>query len=165
MYLGIDGGGSKTTAVLIEGSGSVVASSVGPGSAIVGKPGHSRRADIRIQLRTMRSNDVFRQLMSIVAERKINMPEKSYTTELLRGGVDAIGGKIKEEAGEVVDAASEPGNGGRAHVIHEAADLIFHLFVLLGHCEISLEEIEGELRRRFGVSGLVEKAARGKKGE
>ena len=50
------------------------------------------------------------------------------------------------------------------HVVAEAADLIYHLFVLLAHCDISLAQIDAELRGRFGVSGLDEKAARGQNG-
>jgi phosphoribosyl-ATP pyrophosphohydrolase len=74
--------------------------------------------------------------------------------------VEKIGCKILEEADEVVAAAAEPGEAGRAHTIHEAGDLIYHLWVLLGFREISLSEVETELARRFGVSGLDEKAAR-----
>ena len=66
-----------------------------------------------------------------------------------------------EEAGEVVEAAGEPGDAGRSHLIYEAADLIYHLFVLMGHRDVKLSEVEAELARRFGLSGLDEKAARG----
>ncbi len=57
-------------------------------------------------------------------------------------------------------AAAEPGPAGRAHTIHEAADVIYHLFVLLGYRDISLAEVEAELARRFGISGVDEKASR-----
>jgi phosphoribosyl-ATP pyrophosphohydrolase len=99
--------------------------------------------------------------MAVIEDRKANPPAKSYTTSLLAGGVPKIGGKITEEAREVVEAAGEPGDDGRAHVIYEAGDLLYHLFVLLAHREIKLEEVEAELARRFGVSGLDEKASRG----
>jgi phosphoribosyl-ATP pyrophosphohydrolase len=103
---------------------------------------------------------ILAELMSVIEHRKATLPEKSYTTRLFAGGVTKIGEKIVEEAAEVVAAAAEPGDAGRAHTIHEAADLIYHLFVLLGHREITLGEIETELARRFGTSGLDEKASR-----
>ena len=109
------------------------------------------------------SDSVFSKLMAVIEERKATRPEKSYTTKLFAGGIEAIGAKIVEEAAEVVAAAAEPGDAGRAHTIHEAADVIYHLFVLLGYCDISLAEVEAELARRFGISGLDEKASRAAK--
>jgi phosphoribosyl-ATP pyrophosphohydrolase len=79
---------------------------------------------------------------------------------LFAGGLPKIGGKILEEAHEMVEAAGEPGPEGRSHLIYETADLLYHMLVLLGHQEIKLEEVEAELARRFGLSGLDEKAAR-----
>ena len=105
---------------------------------------------------------VLRQLMSVIEDRKANPPEKSYTTQLFRGGVDKIGAKIAEEAREVVAAAGETGEDGRQHLIYEAGDLIYHLFVMLGHRGVRLAEVEAELARRFNMSGLDEKAARPK---
>lgn len=103
---------------------------------------------------------ILAQLMAVIEDRKANPPEKSYTTKLFAGGVDKIGGKIMEEAAETVEAAGEPGDEGKAHLIYEAGDLIYHLFVLLCHKEITLPEVEQELARRFGVSGIDEKASR-----
>ena len=100
--------------------------------------------------------------MAIIEDRKANPPPKSYTTALFAGGTAKIGEKIREEAAEVGAAADEPGDAGRAHLIYEAADLIYHLFVMLGYRDIKLAEVEAELARRFGMSGLDEKAARGK---
>jgi phosphoribosyl-ATP pyrophosphohydrolase len=103
---------------------------------------------------------ILARLMAIIEDRKANPPAKSYTTTLFAGGVAKIGEKIIEEAAEVVEAADEPGDAGRTHLIYEAADLVYHLCVLLGYCDIKLEEVEAELARRFGLSGLDEKAAR-----
>ncbi|MEE2676101.1 MAG: phosphoribosyl-ATP diphosphatase [Planctomycetota bacterium] len=100
------------------------------------------------------------QLMSVIEDRRQNPPEKSYTTKLFDGGNELIGKKIIEEAEEVVQAADESGQEGRDHLIYEAADLLYHLMVLLGHHEIHIREIESELGRRFGVSGIDEKASR-----
>ncbi len=79
-------------------------------------------------------------------------------------GAEAIGQKITEEAREVVAAATEVGEEGRQHLVREAADLMYHLLVMLAHRDTRLEEVEAELARRFGISGLEEKAARGKNG-
>ena len=105
---------------------------------------------------------ILAQLMAVIEDRKINPPPKSYTTTLLAGGVAKIGEKIAEEAAEVVQAADEPGEEGRAHLIREAGDLIYHLFVMLGFRDVKLAEVEQEIARRFGISGLDEKASRGK---
>jgi phosphoribosyl-ATP pyrophosphohydrolase len=86
--------------------------------------------------------------------------KKSYTVKLLEGGTAKIGGKITEEAAEVVEAAGEPGDDGRSHFVYECADLVYHLFVMMAHRGVKLAELETELARRFGISGLEEKASR-----
>ncbi len=107
------------------------------------------------------TSDVFERLMRVIEDRRAHPPERSYTTRLLAGGVEAIGRKITEEAAEVVDAARHvQGNEQRDHLIHEAADLLYHLFVMLGYRQIRLSEVASELARRFGTSGLDEKASR-----
>ena len=103
---------------------------------------------------------VLEQLMAVILDRKHNPPAKSYTNALLAGGVQKIGGKILEEAAEVVEAASEAGEPGRQHLVYEAGDLLYHLWVLLALHEIPLAEVEAELARRFGISGIDEKASR-----
>ena len=111
------------------------------------------------------NSSALHELMQTIEDRKRHPTPRSYTARLLAGGVDAIGTKLMEEAAEVVDAAGEaeegePGDGSREHMIHEAADLIYHLFVLLGHRDVGLHEVETELARRFGTSGLDEKESR-----
>jgi phosphoribosyl-ATP pyrophosphohydrolase len=103
---------------------------------------------------------VLEKLMAVIEDRRANPPPKSYTTSLFQGGVEKIGGKIVEEAAEVVQAAGEPGEAGRSHFIYESADLVYHLFVMLGYKGVALTEVEAELARRFGMSGIDEKAAR-----
>jgi phosphoribosyl-ATP pyrophosphohydrolase len=101
------------------------------------------------------------ELMAVIAERKATLSaEKSYVASLLAGGVPRIGAKIIEEAAEVVEAGDEPGEPGRVHLVKEAADLVFHLAVLLGHRDLHWNDVEAELSRRSGTSGLAEKAAR-----
>ena len=106
------------------------------------------------------TNSIFARLMGVIEDRKTNPPARSYTTSLLEGGVAKIGAKIVEEAGEVVQAAAEPGDQGRSHLVYESADLVYHLFVLLAHRDIPLNELEAELARRFGISGIDEKESR-----
>ncbi len=108
----------------------------------------------------MTDKSIVPELMAVIADRKLYPPSRSYVAKLLHGGIAAIGPKILEEAQEVVSAADESGDEGRAHLIHEVADLLFHSLVLLGERDIAWSEIEGELARRFGVSGLDEKASR-----
>jgi phosphoribosyl-ATP pyrophosphohydrolase len=76
---------------------------------------------------------------------------------LLAGGVAKIGGKVTEEAGELVQAAAGESDD---RVVSEAADLVYHMLVLLAFRGVPLARVEDELARRFGVSGLDEKAAR-----
>ena len=105
-------------------------------------------------------SSVFHQLMSVLEDRKINPPPNSYTARLYAGGDTKIGAKIAEEAHELVEAAGETGDQGRRHIIYEASDVIYHLLVLLAHHNIKLEDVETEIARRFGQSGLDEKASR-----
>jgi phosphoribosyl-ATP pyrophosphohydrolase len=110
----------------------------------------------------MAESAILTALMQVIADRKTSPSgEPSYVVSLLRGGVDKIGGKIVEEAAEVVEAGGEPGDAGREHLIKEAADLLFHTMVLLGHRDIGWNEVEAELARRFGISGIIEKQSRG----
>ncbi|MGC4006321.1 MAG: phosphoribosyl-ATP diphosphatase [Pirellulales bacterium] len=101
------------------------------------------------------------RLMAVIEDRRDNPPAKSYTTSLFNAGLPKIGAKLLEEAHEVVEAAAEPGDEGRAHTVYEAGDVLYHLFVLLGYKRIPLSDVETELARRFGISGIDEKASRG----
>ena len=97
--------------------------------------------------------------MRVVAQRKSDPQPRSYTSKLFAGGHPAIAAKVLEEAGELVEAAgAEPLD--REHVIHEAADLLYHAWVLLANHDVQLSEVEDELRRRFGISGIDEKESR-----
>lgn len=100
------------------------------------------------------------RLMSTLKERAREMPAGSYTTSLLAGGSAKIGEKILEEAGELIEAASESGDSGRDHFVYEAGDLIYHTMVLLAWRGVELSEVAEELARREGTSGLAEKASR-----
>ncbi|TWU58472.1 Phosphoribosyl-ATP pyrophosphatase [Rubripirellula tenax] len=100
------------------------------------------------------------RLMETLAERSQTRPAGSYTTKLLDGGPAKIGGKIREEADEMIEAADEAGDEGRAHFVYEAGDLIYHAMVLMAWRGVDVGEVAAELARREGTSGLVEKANR-----
>ena len=101
--------------------------------------------------------DIIAALYRVIRDRKAHPDEKSYTASLYAKGLDKILGKLGEEATELAVA----GKGGeRAEIVYEAADVIYHLLVLLGYYEIEPEAVYSELRRRFGISGLDEKASR-----
>jgi len=107
---------------------------------------------------------ILSRLMEVIHRRKADRPRDSYTTQLLNGGIERIGAKVVEEAKEVVEAAGQAPEASSGDVIHEAADLVYHLLVLLAYCDRDLSDLEAELARRFGVCGLEEKAARGRAG-
>ncbi len=102
------------------------------------------------------------ELERTIADRAANPSERSYTSKLLAGGLEKIGDKIIEESMEVLEAAAEPGAAGREHFIREVGDLVYHLLVLMQLQKCSLADLDAELHRRFGVSGLDEKASRKK---
>jgi phosphoribosyl-ATP pyrophosphohydrolase len=102
-------------------------------------------------------NDILLAVYKVILDRKANPTDSSYTASLMRGGIDKILKKIGEEATEVVIAAK---GGVQEEIVYEATDLVFHLLVLLGHQNITPEAVYQELRRRFGTSGISEKASR-----
>ncbi len=104
--------------------------------------------------------DVLDRLMSEILVRSQNLPSGSYTTKLIQGGVAKMGAKILEEAAEVVDAADKEPAPHNDHLIYEACDLIYHLWVLLGSRGIHVDSLRRELERREGTSGLEEKRQR-----
>jgi phosphoribosyl-ATP pyrophosphohydrolase/phosphoribosyl-AMP cyclohydrolase len=102
---------------------------------------------------------VLSRVAEVIAERRRARPEKSYVVSLLDAGLPKINGKISEEARELVEALPE---NDAAHTAHEAADLIFHALVGLEAAGVPLDAVFAELRKRFGISGLDEKASRQK---
>jgi phosphoribosyl-ATP pyrophosphohydrolase len=106
------------------------------------------------------ADDILDRLMSQLHQRVSDLPEGSYTTKLVRGGIPKIAEKILEEAHEVIEAAGEPEEAGKLHTIRESADVLYHLWVLLATRGITVDDIRNELLRREGVSGLEEKRNR-----
>lgn len=104
------------------------------------------------------NEDTLQLLFKTILERKTNPTDSSYTATLLGKGIDKILKKVGEESTELVIA----GKGGeRDEIIYETADLLYHILVHLAYHDVALDEVYGELRRRFGMSGIEEKAARG----
>jgi phosphoribosyl-ATP pyrophosphohydrolase len=96
-------------------------------------------------------------LYQVILSRKDASPESSYTASLLHKGIDKILKKLGEEATETVIA----GKGGSSEELtYEAADLCYHLLVLLAARDVPANDVWKELERRFGTSGLEEKASR-----
>lgn len=104
-------------------------------------------------------NDILGRLATVLQERKNAAPESSYVAKLYQAGQDKILKKLGEEAIETIIAAK---SREQEAIIHETADLWFHSLILLTECEIRPERVLEELERRFGLSGLEEKANRGK---
>jgi len=105
------------------------------------------------------NNDIFDSLFEVLEERKKSSPESSYVAKLMHRGTGKINSKITEEAEEVCEAAMAE---DKAHLVYEICDLLFHTFVLASYKDIKIDDIRTELGRRFGTSGLVEKAGRTK---
>ena len=101
--------------------------------------------------------DTLSRLEEIIAERRKADPQASYVAQLHARGLPVIARKVGEEAVETAIAALA---GEREELVGEAADLVFHLMVLLSAKDIPLDEVLTELDRREGVSGLDEKASR-----
>jgi phosphoribosyl-ATP pyrophosphohydrolase len=105
----------------------------------------------------MQKDDIIQAIYQVILERKANSSENSYTSSLMAKGIDKILKKVGEEAAELIIAGK---GGAREEIVYETADLLYHTLVLLGFYDIEPEEIYAELRRRFGVSGIVEKSSR-----
>lgn len=107
-------------------------------------------------------NDILAQLSQILAERKHSGDaDSSYVAQLHQKGLNKILEKIGEECTETLLAAKDVStNGNNDAVIYETADLWFHSMVMLSHLDIEIQAVLDELGRRFGLSGIEEKAAR-----
>ena len=97
------------------------------------------------------------RLEATIAARRAGDPDASYVARLSAKGRGKMAQKVGEEATEVVIAAL---TGSPEALVGEAADLLFHLLVLMGDCGVSLAQVTAELERREGTSGIAEKASR-----
>ena len=102
-------------------------------------------------------NDTLEKLAAVIDARKAADPGSSYVAGLFDKGMNSILKKVGEEAAETIVAAKEPDD---AQLVHETADLWFHTLVMLAARGLGPADVLSELERRFGMSGLEEKAAR-----
>lgn len=102
-------------------------------------------------------NDTLEKLAEVLEQRKGADPDSSYVAKLYHKGLDSILKKVGEEATETVMAAKD---GEADKIVYEVADLWFHTMVLLSHQGLGPSDVTRELERRFGLSGLEEKASR-----
>jgi phosphoribosyl-ATP pyrophosphohydrolase len=102
-------------------------------------------------------SDILERLSALIESRKGDSAEASYTASLLAKGVDKCAEKFGEEAVEAIIAAAR---GRSDELTYEAADVLYHLLVLLAASDIPLSDVLAELERREGVSGHEEKASR-----
>ena len=107
---------------------------------------------------SVEQQNVLQQLADVLEARKGAAPDSSYVASLYDKGLDAILKKIGEEATETVMAAKD---GDADKIVYEVADLWFHTLVLLAQQGLNPQQVLDELSRRFGLSGLEEKANRG----
>jgi phosphoribosyl-ATP pyrophosphohydrolase len=106
-------------------------------------------------------NDVLKELELVLEQRRQADPEQSYVASLHAAGLNKILEKVGEECIETLLAAKEvQGDEGKQQLIDETADLWFHSLVMLSHLGLDSQQVLAELERRFGLSGLDEKAAR-----
>jgi len=103
--------------------------------------------------------DIIQQLTETLKERKNAAPESSYVSSLYHKGLDSILKKVGEESAETIIAAKD---GEKSAIVYETADLWFHTMVMLIDQGIEPQEVLDELARRFGTSGIEEKASRKK---
>lgn len=103
------------------------------------------------------SDDIIDRLVEVLESRKGSEPETSYVASLYQKGLDSILKKIGEESAETIIAAK---TGDKEQIVYETADLWFHCLVLLAQQNIDARQVLEELERRFGLSGIDEKAAR-----
>ena len=101
--------------------------------------------------------EILAELADEVALRRGASPETSYTAKLLSQGMEKCAKKLGEEA---VEAALAAVLGDKAHLTSEAADVLYHLLVVLEAAQIPLSDVMAELEQRKGVGGIAEKTAR-----
>ncbi|MDX1824311.1 MAG: phosphoribosyl-ATP diphosphatase [Thiohalomonadales bacterium] len=102
-------------------------------------------------------SDILIKLEQVLEARKQAEPGDSYVASLYAKGLDAILKKIGEEATETVMAAKD---GDKTKIVYETADLWFHTLILLAQQGLGPDDVLNELDRRFGTSGIEEKAGR-----
>jgi len=108
----------------------------------------------------MSTHDMLHRLSETLISRRHADPSTSYTAQLFANGPDSILKKIGEECAELIMASKD---GKRLNIVWESTDVIYHVMVLLAFYGLSIEDVVQEMRRREGISGIDEKAARSAK--
>jgi phosphoribosyl-ATP pyrophosphohydrolase len=108
-------------------------------------------------------SSVLTELTEVLAQRKKAEPDSSYVASLHHKGLNKILEKLGEECTETILAAKDAiDEETKKELIYETADLWFHSLVMLSHLDLNADDILNELKRRFNLSGLEEKASRSK---
>ncbi|MGR3723807.1 phosphoribosyl-ATP diphosphatase [Abyssibius alkaniclasticus] len=102
---------------------------------------------------------ILRRLAKTIDKRKADKSSQSYAAKLFARGPEKCAEKFGEEAVEAIIAAAR---GDKKNLTEEAADVLFHLLVMLSACDVDWDDVLRELERREGTSGIVEKESRGK---
>jgi phosphoribosyl-ATP pyrophosphohydrolase len=105
----------------------------------------------------MSMSDILSELAEVLEQRKGADPDSSYVAKLYAKGMNKILEKVGEEAVEVIIAAKD---NDKDNLVYETADLWFHSLVMLAQAGLHPDDVLSELGRRFGLSGIEEKASR-----
>ena len=107
------------------------------------------------------SSDILTEIANVIEARKKAAADDSYVASLYSKGLNSILKKIGEEASETIIAAKDSDNVDQhGQIIYETADLWFHSMIMLAYFDLKPAAVLDELQRRFGTSGLIEKASR-----
>ena len=107
------------------------------------------------------SNDILTEIANVIEARKNASASESYVASLYSKGLNSILKKIGEETSETIIAAKDTGvTDQREQIVYETADLWFHSLILLAYFDLQPAAVLKELQRRFGISGITEKASR-----
>ena len=120
---------------------------------------NSTKIDENIDTQTISRYNILDKLYHVILDRKKANSDNSYVASLLNKGENSYLKKISEEAGEFCLAAKD---NDEKEIVHEAADLIFHMLIALADKNIHPDKVEQELSRRLGISGIDEKNSRKK---
>lgn len=109
---------------------------------------------------TKSKSQIIQRLEAVIRDRQSNPTDQSYVSQLLDDAPMSLTSKLIEEAYEVVHALGDDEENKTDAITHEAADLLFHLLVVLGWSNVTWNDVEQKLEDRFGMSGLQEKSQR-----
>lgn len=109
---------------------------------------------------TKPTSDIFHKLENVIRDRRNHPVDNSYVCQLINDAPMSLTAKLIEEAYEVVHALGDEETNKAESITHEAADLLFHLLVILGWSDVAWSDVEQQLEERFGTGGLEELSQR-----